>query len=173
MVWRTWMVDSGIRYGTTCCLLMLIHQCRDMIAYSHVYANSYLKYLKMSKFMSRMGFTTRYVSDGKKQAWLDALCLSKYVKATANCRAKLSLIFKAVMKTYTFDATTLPERCKKSRKRQFKYMMDAMRYVLMHPMHSSIYINTTQICPQGLLIIGSHLAERCVRWCHREGVLPW
>ncbi|KAJ8657592.1 hypothetical protein O0I10_006656 [Lichtheimia ornata] len=52
----------------------------------------------------------------------------KYVRATSNYRAKLSQIFKAVMKTYTFDTVSLPEKCKNNRKRQFKYMMDAMRF---------------------------------------------
>ncbi|CDH60962.1 predicted protein [Lichtheimia corymbifera JMRC:FSU:9682] len=52
----------------------------------------------------------------------------KFMRIITNCRAKLSMHIKDIMRTYTFDPETLPEKCKKNRKRQLKYMMDAMRF---------------------------------------------
>ncbi|KAJ8657657.1 hypothetical protein O0I10_006723 [Lichtheimia ornata] len=43
-------------------------------------------------------------------------------------RSHVSHIINVIMKTYTFDTPTLPEVCKSSRKRQMKYMVDAMRF---------------------------------------------
>lgn len=64
-----------------------------------------------------------------RRDFLTAFFLCKIIKIAANWRAKTSRDIKNVMKSYTFDATTLPEICKQNRKRQFKYMMDAMRYM--------------------------------------------
>ncbi|CDH57678.1 predicted protein [Lichtheimia corymbifera JMRC:FSU:9682] len=52
----------------------------------------------------------------------------KIAKAAADWRSRLSRAIKDVMQSYTFDATNLHEICKTNRKRQFKYMMDAMRF---------------------------------------------
>lgn len=39
--------------------------------------------------------------------------------------------------------------------------------------HTQVCINTIQICPQGLLVIGSHFARCCLGRYHRQAVLSW
>lgn len=71
----------------------------------------------------------RVCSEGSRHAWFNIIhiCFQKFNRSIFCNRSHVSHIINVIMKTYTFDTPTLPEVCKSSRKRQMKYMVDAMR----------------------------------------------
>ncbi|CDS06438.1 hypothetical protein LRAMOSA08966 [Lichtheimia ramosa] len=69
----------------------------------------------------------------------------KFYHAMTTFRSSLYKDFKQVLESYTFDASALPEKCKNNRKRQFKYMLDAVRFARKDHLSTGAILQSTAL----------------------------